>query len=91
MELYIEIKDALTEIQFIINRLKQTIAQAKHKNVVDMRIFDSVITEYFALGHEADQIKKTIDGILLCRSDSERLDFFLNNIYNKDQFDEDII
>jgi hypothetical protein len=91
MELYCEIKNALAEIQLTIDRLNETISQTKHKNVVDMRIFDSVITEYFALGHEADQIKKTIDGILLCRNDSERLDFFLNNIYKADQFDEDII
>ncbi len=88
MEKYNNIKDGLTEIQFIIDRLKETNCQGKPINAVDTRIYDSVIKEYFALGHRVEQIKKIIDGILLCKDDSDKLDFFLKNIYEPDRFDE---
>ena len=91
MEKYNDIKDGLAEIQFIIDRLKVTICQGKHINAVDTRIYNSVIKEYIALGHRVEQIKKIIDGILLCKDDSDKLDFFLKNIYVPEQFVEDFI
>ncbi len=92
MEKYKRIKDGLTEIQFILDDLKDNIYQGESVDPVDIRIYDDIIREYYSLGHQVDELKIKVDGILLCKDAAERLDFFLKKIYKPEQyFNEDII
>lgn len=92
MEKYRTIKDGLTEIQFILDDLKDSIYQGETIEPVDLRIYDDIIREYYSLSHQVDELKIKVDGVLLCKDAAERLDFFLKKIYKPEQyFNEDII
>jgi len=91
MEKYDAIKDGLREIQFIINELKDNIHQGEIIDAVDLKIYDDVTRGYYSIGRLVDELKIKVDGILLCKDASERLDFFLKKIYKPEPFYEDII
>lgn len=91
MEKYSDIRDRLTKIQFIINDKKDIIYQNYVTDSIDLQIFETVIEKYDRISYLVAELKQLIEKTLLCKSDIERLDFFLNNIYSPEQVAEDEI
>ena len=50
-------------------------------DAVDARVFDTVIGMYLTIGSIEDF--RRVSGMLLCKNDSDRLEFFIKNILDK--------
>lgn len=81
MEKYITMNDGLTELQFILDELKDPMYKGKTNDEIDLRINDAVMQKFVLIENQVDKLKKLIERIIKCNNDGERLDVYLEYIF----------
>lgn len=79
-------------VKSVLEELQDTFYNNQSTDPVYMRMMEDLISRLMRMLKETEEITIITDGILACKNESERLDFFLKKIYKPDQyFNEDII
>jgi len=92
MSKYESLIKRLSGIQEILDEMQDIVYLGQPTDAVDSLIFNKVIESYLELSQVYDELKKLVSGVLLCKKDADRLNFFLKNIHDPGQtFIEDIL
>ena len=78
-------------IKDVIEELQDIIYTDNSSDPVHNRILEDLISRWMRMLKEAEEIIKITDGFSTCKTEAERLDFFLKKIYKPEPFYEDII
>lgn len=82
----------LAKMKEMLNEMQDIVYLGQPIDAVDSLTFNCVIEGYFVLSKEVEKLEKLVNGILLCKNDEDRLNFFLKHIYNDGKtYVEDII
>lgn len=82
----------IASIKEVLNEMQDIVFLGQPIDAVDSLTFNTVIETYLALTKEVERLEKLVNGLLLCKNDSDRLNFFLKHIYNDGKtYIEDII
>ena len=65
--------------------MKDSIYTGQPNDAVDAKLFDAFVTEYHCIYNQVEELSSLVNGILQCKDKTDRLTFFLENIYEKNK------
>lgn len=92
MNKYESLIKRLKAMQELLEEMQDIVYLGQAIDAVDSFTFGKVVESYFKLSKQVEDLQKLVSAILLCKNDTDRLNFFLKNIYISDRFiSEDLI